>query len=51
MKKTSGIYGDNISISCASDIENRNNVSPKTIIDNDLFGTVPNVDQIFALGE
>lgn len=40
-----------ISVSCGSEIENRNNVSPKTLIDNDVFATAPNVDRIFKLGE
>ena len=40
-----------ISVDCASSIENRNNVSPKTILDNDVFSTAPNVNKIFELGE
>ena len=47
-------YKDNkyvISIDCASKAENRNNVSPKTILDNDVFSTAPDVNKIFELGE
>lgn len=39
-----------IEISCASEVENRNNVSAKSIIDNDIFSTVPNVEKIYELG-
>ncbi len=40
-----------ITTSCASEVENKNNVSPKTILDNDVFATAPNVNKIFELGE
>jgi len=40
-----------ITINCGSEADNRNNVSPKTIIDNDVFNTAPNVDKIFELAE
>ena len=40
-----------ITSSCASLVENRNNVSPKTIVDNDMLSTAPNVNRIFELGE
>jgi len=40
-----------IVVHCGSEAENRNNVSPKTIIDNDVFGTAPEVAKIFELGE
>ena len=40
-----------ISVNCASEVENRNNVSPKTISDNDIFGSAPKLDRIFKLGE
>ena len=35
-------------ISCATEVENRNNVSPRTIIDNDMLGTAPNVNRILT---
>lgn len=35
---------------CASEVENRNNVSPKTILENDYFAMTPNVEQILDLG-
>ncbi len=40
-----------ITINCGSEADNRNNVSPKTIIDNDIFATAPNVNKIFELAE
>lgn len=40
-----------ISTSCASDLENRNNVSPKNMFDNDVFASAPNIDSIYSLGE
>ena len=40
-----------ITINCGSEADNRNNVSPKTIIDNDIFNTAPNVDKIFEIAE
>lgn len=40
-----------IFISCASEVENRNNVSPKMLIDNDVFSTAPNLDIIYKLGD
>lgn len=40
-----------ITVSCASETENRNNVSPKSILDNDIFGTAPKLDKIFEIGE
>lgn len=51
MKKES--YGNRhkILINCGSEASNKNNVSPKTIIDNDLFATSPDVNMIFELGE
>ena len=51
MKKTFKNGRNEISISCGSEVENRNNVSPKTILDNDIFATAPNVNGIFELGE
>lgn len=40
-----------IKYNCASEIENRNNVSPKTIIDNDYFGICPDVNKLLEIGE
>ncbi len=40
-----------ITINCGSEADNRNNVSPKTIVDNDIFATAPNVNRIFELAE
>ncbi len=40
-----------VTINCGSEADNRNNVSPKTIIDNDMFNTAPNVNKIFELAE
>lgn len=46
-------YGDveKIIVNCASEIENRNNVSPKSIIDNDSFATSRNPNKIFDIVE
>ena len=51
MKKSLRNGRNEISISCGSEVENRNNVSPKTILDNDIFATAPNLNFIFELGE
>ena len=51
MKKSFNNDRNEISISCGSEVENRNNVSPKTILDNDIFATAPNLNSIFELGE
>lgn len=51
MKKEKTNNGQMISISCGSEAENRNNVSPKTLVDNDVFGTAPKVDKIFEISE
>ena len=51
MKKVSDGEKQRIEVSCATEVENRNNVSPKTIIDNDMLGTAPNVNKIFEIGE
>lgn len=51
MKKSFNNDRNEISISCGSEVENRNNVSPKTILDNDIFATAPNLNGIFELGE
>lgn len=51
MKKSYNNGRNEISISCGSEAENRNNVSPKIILDNDIFATAPNLNDIFELGE
>ncbi len=51
MKKSFKNGRNEISISCGSEVENRNNVSPKTLLDNDVFATSPNLNDIFELGE
>ena len=51
MKKTNEGGKQKIQVYCATEVENRNNVSPKTIIDNDMLGTAPNVNKIFEIGE
>lgn len=40
-----------ITASCGSEAENRNNVSARTLVDNDVFGTAPNVNKILSLGD
>lgn len=40
-----------IKSACASLVENRNNVVPKTILDNDMLATAPDVNMIYELGE
>ena len=40
-----------ICVDCATKVENRNNVSPKSIIDNDMLGTAPKLDKIYSIGE
>ena len=47
------IVGDNqkIYINCASEAGNKNNVSPKTVLDNDVFNTSPNLERIYSLFE
>ena len=51
MKKIKSDNNTNIECNCASEIENRNNVSPKTIIDNDYFGICPDVNKLLEIGE
>lgn len=40
-----------ITVTCGSSKENRNNVSPKNLYDNDVFATAPVLDLILDLGE
>ena len=37
--------------SCATEVENRNNVPVRSILDNDMLGTSPNVNKIFEIAE
>ncbi len=50
MKKSIRNDRNEILISCDSEVENRNNVSPKTILDNEIFATAPDLNGIFELG-
>ena len=38
-----------IRVSCASDLENRNNVSPFNMYENDMFGSAPNLGRIYDI--
>lgn len=40
---------NNISVLCAADFENRNNVSVKNLYDNDVFGVAPDVSKIYNI--
>lgn len=40
---------DRIIIHCGSEVENRNNVSARTIVDNDLFSIAPDIDKIMDI--
>ena len=51
LKKIDENGNKNVKVSCASEVENRNNVSPKSLLDNDVFSTAPDVNKIFELGE
>lgn len=51
MKKERFGNKQKISTFCASEAENRNNVSAKTLLDNDVFGTSPDLNDIFNLGD
>lgn len=42
---------DNITVSCASEFENRNNISVKNMYDNDVFRTAPDVSKVYDIGE
>ena len=42
---------NNISVSCASEFENRNNIYVKNLYDNDLFRTAPDVSKIYNIGD
>ena len=51
MKKVNDGETKKIIVNCATEVENRNNVSAKTIIENDMFGTAPNLNKIFSICE
>ena len=51
MKKEENDELTKISVVCAAEVENRNNVSVKSILDNDLLGVAPNVNKIFQIGD
>lgn len=40
-----------VKINCASEAENRNNVVPRSLLDNDVFSISPKVDAILDLGD
>lgn len=41
---------NNVTVSCASKFENRNNISVKNMYDNDVFRTAPDVSKIYDIG-
>lgn len=41
---------NNVTVSCASKFENRNNISVKNMYDNDVFRTSPDVSKIYDIG-
>lgn len=51
MKKEESNGKKRITVNCGSEADNRNNVSPKTIIDNDIFNIAPDLNMIFDLVE
>ncbi len=51
MKKEKDEHKTYIVCNNAAEVENRNNVSAKIIVDNDIFGISPNIDKIIELGE
>ena len=51
IRKERNKSGSQYTINCASDFENRNNVSVKNIFDNDVFNTSPNIEKIYKVGE
>ena len=51
MKKTKENGEQRIVASCASEVENRNNVPVRSILDNDMLGTAPNVNKIYEIEE
>ena len=51
MKKINENGERKIVVSCATEVENRNNVPVRSILDNDMLGTAPNVNKIFEIAE
>ena len=51
MKKIKEDGKTRIVSSCATLVENRNNVPVRSILDNDMLGTAPDVDKIYEIGE
>ena len=51
MKKRFDGGKQKISISCATEVENRNNVPVRSILDNDMLGSAPDVSRIYEIGE
>lgn len=51
MKKTYVDGKQKIKVSCATEVENRNNVPVRSILDNDMLGSAPNVNMIYEIGE
>jgi ABC-type Mn2+/Zn2+ transport system ATPase subunit len=51
MKKIKEEGKQRIVVSCATEVENRNNVPVRSILDNDMLGTAPNVNKIYEIAE
>ena len=51
MKKKYSNGKQKIAISCATEVENRNNVPVRSILDNDMLGSAPDVSRIYEIGE
>jgi len=51
MKKVKENDEQKIVVSCATEVENRNNVPVRSILDNDMLGTAPNVNRIYEIAE
>lgn len=51
MKKIKEDGENKIMVSCATEVENRNNVPVRSILDNDMLGTAPNVNKIYEIAE
>ncbi len=51
MKKSFIDGRQHIEVSCASEAENRNNVVPRSLIDNDVFSTAPDVNKLYEIEE
>ncbi len=51
LRKEAGGDKNTIHVSCASDLENRNNVSPLNMYENDMFGSAPSLGRIYGILE